>query len=127
MARTADEDRFDGGLHVVIDAAPADAAVECERLVVSVEHQFLRLAKVDPHERHAAVRQLHVRRLDHERQPLQRDRLVAPVELIRLAGGKAHRHERLHRNPRPFDPPRLDEPMNAVVGAVIATATQLLE
>jgi hypothetical protein len=31
------------------------------------------------------VRQLHVRRLDGQRQALERDRLVAPVELIRLA------------------------------------------
>ena len=30
---------------------------------MGVEHQFLRLAKIDAHEGHAAVRQLHVRRL----------------------------------------------------------------
>src|SRR5208282_6081623 len=35
----------------------------------------LGLAEVDAHVRHAAVRQLHVRRLDHQRQPLKRDRL----------------------------------------------------
>ena len=94
---------------------------------MSVEHQFLGLAEVCTHERHSAVRQLHVRRLDHDWQTLQRDRLVAPVELISFARGKAHRHERLRRNPCPFVPPRLDEPMHAVVRSVIAAPTQLLE
>ena len=85
LARLADEDRLHRRLHVVVDAAPADPAVELERLVVGVEDQFLGLAEVGAHKRHAAVRQLHVRRLDHQRQPLERDRLVAPVELVGLA------------------------------------------
>ena len=127
LARLADEDRLHRRLHVVVDAAPADTAIEQERLVVGVEHQLLGLAEVGAHERHPAVRQLHVRRLDRQRQALERDRLVAPVELVRLAGRKAHRHERLRRNPCPFVPPRLDEPVHAVVGAVIAAPTQLLE
>ena len=46
-ARLAHEDRFHRRLHVVVDAAPAGPAVKLERLVVSVEHQLLRLAKVD--------------------------------------------------------------------------------
>ena len=127
LARLADEDRLHRRLHVVVDAAPADPAVEQERLVVGVEHQLLGLAEVGAHERHAAVRQLHVRRLDRQRQTLQRDRLVAPVELVSLARGKAHRHERLGRNPCPFVPPRLDEPVHAIVRAVIAAPAQLLE
>jgi hypothetical protein len=61
--RLADKDRLDRRLHVVVDAAPAHPAIELERLVVGVEHQLLGLTKVDPHKRHAAVRQLHVRRL----------------------------------------------------------------
>ena len=65
LARLADEDRFHCGLHVVVNAAPADPAIKGECLVVGVEHQLLRLPKIDPHERHPAVRQLHVRRLDH--------------------------------------------------------------
>jgi hypothetical protein len=82
---------------------------------MGVEHQFLGLSMVAAHERHPAVRQLHMRRLDHQRQPLARDRLVAPIEVISLAGGEAHRHERLGRNPRPFFAPRLGEPMHAVM------------
>src|SRR5271167_5064241 len=38
LARLADEDCLDRGLHVVVDAAPANTAVEQERLVVGVEH-----------------------------------------------------------------------------------------
>ena len=60
----------------VVDAAPADPAIEPERLVIGVEHQLLGLAEVDAHERHAAVRQLHVRRLDHQRQALKRNCLL---------------------------------------------------
>jgi hypothetical protein len=55
LAGLADEDRLHRRLHVVVDAAPADAAIELERLVVGVEDQFLGLPEVGPHERHAAV------------------------------------------------------------------------
>ena len=94
---------------------------------MGVEHQFLGLAEVNPHERHAAVRQLHVRRLDRQRQPLKRDHLVAPVELIRFSGRKAHRYIGLGWNPGALVAPSLDEAMHAVVGAVIAASAQLLE
>ena len=50
-------------------------------------------------------RQLHVCRFDHQRQPLERDRLVAPGRLVSLARGEAHRHEGLCRNSRPFIAP----------------------
>src|SRR5260221_12654449 len=125
--RLADEDRFDRRLHVVVDAAPADPAIELERFVMGVEHQLLGLPKVDAHKRHAAVRQLHVRRLDRQRQVLERDRLVAPVELVGFPGREAHRHVGMDRNPDAFVAPGLDEPMHAVVGAVISAPTQLLE
>ena len=126
-ARLADEDRLDRRLHVVVDAAPADPAIEPERLVVGVKHQLLGLAKVDAHKRHAAVRQLHVRRLDHQRQARKRDRLVAPVELVGLPRREAHRHIGMDRNAGSFVAPSLDEPMHAVVGAVISAPTQLLK
>ena len=116
----ADEDRFHRRLHVVVDAAPADPAIEPERLVVGVEHQLLGLTKVDAHKRHAAVRQLHVRRFDRQRQPSKRDRLVAPVELVGFPRREAHRHIRMDRNPDALIAPSLHEPMHAVVGAVIS-------
>src|SRR5271166_4753928 len=127
LARLANEDRPDRCLHVVVDAASADTAIEHERLIVRVKHQLLGLAEVGAHERHPAVRELHVRRLDGQRQTLKCDRLMAPVELVRLAGRKAQRYERLCRNPCPFVPPRSREPVHAVVGAVIAATTQLFE
>src|SRR5215207_3433038 len=120
----ADEDRFDHRLHVVVDAAPADPAIEPERLVVGVEYQLLSLPKVDAHKRHAAVRQLHVRRLDRQRQVLERDRLVAPVELVGFPRREAHRHIGMDLNPGTLVAPSLDEPMHAVVGAVISAPAQ---
>src|SRR6266852_6003331 len=57
-ARLANEDRLDRRLPVVVDAAPANPAIEPERLVMRVEHQLLSLAEVDAHKRHALVRQL---------------------------------------------------------------------
>jgi hypothetical protein len=63
-----------------------------------------------------------VRRLDHQRQTLERDRLVAPVELESFPGSKAHGNECLGRNPRLFVAPRLHEPVHTVVRTVIAAA-----
>jgi hypothetical protein len=85
-----------------------------------VEHQLLGLPEVAAYKRHAAVRQLHVRRLDRQRQILKRDRLVAPVELVGFSRRKAHRHISLRRNPGAFVAPSPDEPMHAVMGAVVA-------
>jgi hypothetical protein len=113
--------------NVVVDAAPADPAIELERLVVGVEDQLLRLPEVGAHERHAAARQLHVCCLDRQRHTLERDRFVAPVELARLTRGKAQRYKRLRRNPGSFVPPRLDEPVHAVVRAVVAAPAQLVK
>ena len=127
LARLADKDRFHRGLHIVVDAAPADPAIKDERLVMGIEHQFLRLPKIDPHEWHPAVRQLHVRCLDHQRQPLERDRLVAPIVLVRFARRKAHRHIGLCRCPSPFAAPGFGIAVHAVVRAVIAATPQRLE
>ena len=126
-ARLANEDRLDRRLHVVVDTAPADAAIKLECLVVSVEHQLLGLAKIDAHERHPAVRQLHVRGLDRQRQSLERDRLVAPVELVGLPRREAHRHEGARRDPGAFLAPAFGEPMHAVVRAGVAAPAQFLE
>src|SRR5271170_534383 len=126
-ARLADEDRLDRGLHVVVDAAPADPAVELKRLVMGVEHQFLGLAKIYSDERHTAVRQLHVRRLDRQRESLERDRLVAPVELVGFPWLEAHRHISMGGNSGPFLTPELCEAMHAVVRAVISAPTKLFE
>src|SRR5947209_15562327 len=54
-ALLADEDRLYRRLHVVVDAAPASALEQGEGPVVGVEYHLLRLARIDPHEHHAAV------------------------------------------------------------------------
>ena len=78
----ADEDRLHRRLHVVVDAAPAGALEEGEGPVVGVEHHLLRLARIGPHEQHAAVAEPDVRNLHDHRHPAQQDDLVAPVELV---------------------------------------------
>src|SRR5450631_2496043 len=52
---------------------------------------------------------------------------MAPVELICLAGGKAHRHISPRRNLGAFSAPSFGETMHAVVSAVVAVTAQLLE
>ena len=68
-----------------------------------------------------------MRRLDRERQARKRDRLVAPVKLVGFSRREAHRHIGMHRNPDVLIAPSLDEPMHAVVSAVISAPAQLLE
>src|SRR5882762_3377779 len=50
-----------------------------------------------------------------------------PVELVGLPRREAHRHIGMDRNAGSFVAPSLDEPMHAVVGAVISAPTQLLK
>ena len=127
MAGFAHEDRFHGGLHIIVNPAPTDASIEFKGLVVRIEHQFLRLTKIGAHERHAAIRQLHMRCLDCQRQTLQRDRLVAPVELVGFAGGKAQRHKGMRRCPSLLVAPGFGETMHAVMRAVVTAASQFFE
>ena len=75
----------------------------------------------------AAMRQLHVRRLDDQRQTLQRDGLVAPVELVGFAGRKAQRHKGVRRRPSLLVAPRFGETMHAVMRAIVTAASQLFE
>ena len=63
-----------------------------------------------------------MRRLDRKRQTPKRDCLVAPVELIRLAWRKAHRHERSGGNAGPFLAPELSKAVLAIVGTVVSAA-----
>jgi hypothetical protein len=92
-ALPADEDRIDRRLHVVVDAAGAGAFEEGERPIVGVEHHLLRLARIGPHEQHAAVAEPHMRDLHLHGHAIDQNDLLAPVELVGLAGGKAQRHK----------------------------------
>src|SRR5512143_4336259 len=58
---------------------------------------------------------------------IQYDDLVAPVELVRLAGGKAQRHVGLRRRATPRHPPAPGIAAHRVVPALVAEAAQLLK
>jgi hypothetical protein len=112
----AHEDRIHRRLQVVVDAPPRHAAEELERPRMGVEHHFLALAGIRDHEERAAVTQPHVRHLDHLLDAAELDMLVAPVELVRLARGKALRNERGRARMTPaFE--RSDMPPDGINGA----------
>ena len=85
-ALLAHEDAVDGRLHVVVDADLGRALEEGERPVMGVEHHLLGLARIGPHERHAAVAKPDVRNLDDRGHTREHHNLMAPVELIGFAG-----------------------------------------
>ena len=123
----ADEDRLHRGLHVVVDAARAGAFEKGERPVMSVEHHLLRLARIGPHEQHPAVAQPHMRHLHRHRRAVDQHDLVAPVELIGLAGRKAERNERANRRRRPIALPDPRIASHRIVAAFVAETAQRLE
>ena len=55
---------------------------------MGVEHHLLRLARIDPHEQHAAVTKPDMGGLHDHSHPAQQDDLVAPVELEASPGAK---------------------------------------
>jgi hypothetical protein len=120
----ADHDRLHRRLHVVVDAALAGTLEECEGPVVRVEHHLLRLARIDPHERHTAVAEPHMRGLHDHRYAAQQDDLVAPVELIGFPRREAQRDiGRGHRVPALLAPPS-GVAAHGIVAACIAAPPQ---
>ena len=93
----AGEHRAHRRLHVVVDAPPADPAEEAEGTLVRLEHHLLALAREELNQLHAAVAEPHVRRLHLGRHTRQTRVLVAPVELVGLAGIEDQRHKTLRR------------------------------
>src|SRR6516225_173838 len=118
----ADEDRFDRGLHVVVDAAPAGALEQGERPIMGVEHHLLRLTRIGPHEQHATVAEPDVSDLHGHRRSAQQDNLVAPIELIGFARSKAQRYKRCGGCLPAFLSPAPSIAAYGVVAAVISTA-----
>jgi hypothetical protein len=122
-----DEDRLHCRLHVVVDAALACALEQGEGPVVGVEHHLLRLARVDPHERHAAVTKPDMGSLHGHRHAAEQDDFVAPVELVGFTRSKAQRDiGRRHRLPAPLGPSPGVAP-HGIVATIIAKPAQLLE
>ena len=105
LALLAKEHRLHRRLHVVVDAARAGALEEREGAGMGVEHHLLAFARIDPHKRHPAMAQTHMRGLHHHRDAVHHNGLVAPVELVGFAGRKAQRNislRRLEAAPRAF-------------------------
>jgi hypothetical protein len=126
-ALAADEDRLHRGLHVVVYAARAGALEEGERPVVGVEHHLLRLARICPYKQHPAVAQPDMRHLHRNGRAVDQHHLVAPVELIGLAGRKAQRNEGADRCGRPIALPSPCIAAHSIVATFIAATAQVLE
>ncbi len=122
-----DEDRVHRSLHIVVNAARAGALEEREPLVVRVEHHLLRLARIGTGEQHPAVAQTQMRHLHRHRRAADQNDLVAPVELVCLAGREAQRHERVRRRRRPLAAPRPGIAPHRIVATHVAQALQRLE
>ena len=123
----ADEDRLHRGLHVVVDAALACTLEQGKGPVVRVEHHLLRLARIGPHEQHAAVTEPDMGGLHDHRHAAQQDDLVAPVELVSFTRGKAQRDIGCGRRCAALLAPIVPVTPDSIVSTVVAKPTQLLE
>ena len=119
LAVFADEHGFDRRLHVVVDAARAAPLEESKSAVVGIEHHLLGLARIGPHEQHAAVAQPDMRHFDGDRRAVDQHNLVRPVELVRLARRKAQRHIGFRRRGAALGTPPLGVSTHRVVAALI--------
>src|SRR5258708_31480726 len=126
-ALLAKEERLNGRLHGVVDAAPASALEPGEGRVVGVEHHLLRLARINPHEQHPAVTKPYMGGLHDDRRPAQQNDLMTPVELVGFPRRKTQLNVgRSRRLPALLAPvPRITS--NGIVSAVVAKPTQLLK
>jgi hypothetical protein len=86
-------DLVHGRLHVVVDAAPGDAAHRCERAGVGVEQHLVALAGVGHKPEGPAEAQLQLRDLHAEVDASHHQALFAAVELERLAELEDQGHE----------------------------------
>ena len=59
-----------------------------DRLLVRLEHYLLAFPRIDLNQKHTAVAQPHMRRLDRGRRPGQDHQFMAPVELAGFPGVK---------------------------------------
>ena len=123
----AGEDRGHGRLHVVVDAPPADPTEEAKGALMCLEDHLLALAREDLNQLHPAVAEPHVRSLHPGRRTRQARVLVAPVELVGLAGVEAQRHVGLRRRQQaPPAPPGPGIAAHRVVAAGVAQSRQVL-
>jgi len=120
IALLAAADLVDRRAHVVVDAAPRNAAKDTERMIVGVEQHLVCLQEIGPDNEGAAVAQL---RMGH----LQLGPLIAddgpifrPVELERFTGLECQRHEcsasRRLKFSLPIGPPFPSEGRDTAIG-----------
>ncbi|MNT35416.1 hypothetical protein D3C72_1714430 [compost metagenome] len=114
-----------GGAHVVVDAAPGDAAECLERACVRVEQHLVPLAGVGHQPEGATGAQLQVRHLHVVEHATDDHGFDAPVELEGLAQLEAHRNERLGRTGCRLYPPATDVVGDGAVAAAIALGLYL--
>jgi len=126
-ASLADEDRLHRCLHVVVDAALAGTLEQRKRRSWASKHHLLRLARIDPHEHHAAVTQPNMRGLHDHRHAVQQDDLVTPVKLIGFSRRKDQRDISRSRRCAALLAPLPRVTPNGIVATVVALPAQLLE
>ena len=122
-------DPVDGGSHVVVDAAPRNAAQHAEGVIMGVEQHLVGLLRIGAEKEGAAVAELEVG--DLQLGPLAGDDrpVLRPVELERLAGRERQGHEDAAAGglllPLPGGLPVAREGRHAIVGAVVAQRHQI--
>ena len=121
----ADEDCLDCRLHVVIDAARAGATEEGEGLVVGIEDHLLALTHIGAGEHHPAVAEADMSNLHRRRHALDQNDLVAPVELVGLAGRVVERHVRFGRHSPSIFRPSLRIAPDRIVAAIVTQRPKL--
>ncbi|MNT77173.1 hypothetical protein D3C72_2162560 [compost metagenome] len=84
-----------------------------------VKHHLLALAHISPREHHPAVAEPDMRHLHRRRHALDHNDLVAPVELIGLAGRIVERHVGLGRYGTPILRPSLRIAPDRIVATVV--------
>src|SRR5215217_6488397 len=123
----ANEDRLHRRLHIVVDAAPAGALEQGKGPVVGIEHHLLRLARIGPHEQHAAVTEPDMGDLHDHRHAAQQDDLVAPVKLEGFSRSKTQRDIGRSRRLPALLGPSPGVATYGIVAAVITPTAQFLE
>jgi hypothetical protein len=127
LSLLAHENRFHGGLHIVVDAARARALEERKRPLMRVEHHFLGLARIGAHEHHPAMAEADMRDLQSRRRAVHHHDLVAPVELVGFARRKRQRNVGARRQAGVFAAPDPGVAPHGVVPALVAKRPQFLE
>ncbi|MNI29735.1 hypothetical protein D3C73_835580 [compost metagenome] len=122
----ADKHGLHRRLHVVIDAARAGAVEEGESLVMRVKHHLLALTHIGPREHHPTVAEPDMGDLHGRRHPVDQDDLVAPVELIGLAGCIVERNVSLGCDRSACLGPGPGVTTDSIVATIIAKRPDLL-